>query len=74
MNTHSHIHHVSSGLCTGQHGGHTSSGSVVGVDVDGHVWETVAEGADQELAGLRLQQAGHILETKGFEEKTRHKE
>lgn len=71
MNTHSHIHHVSPGLRTGQHGGHTCSGSVVGVNMDGHIWETVPESADQKLAGLGLQQAGHILETKRFEEETR---
>lgn len=64
MQTHGHIHHISPGFRTGQHGGYTCSRSVVGVDVDRHVWETVPQGTNQKLAGLRLEQAGHVLDTK----------
>lgn len=63
--THSHVHHVRPGLGAGQHGGHTGSCRVVGVHVDGHVREAVPQGADQKLAGLGLQQAGHVLHTDG---------
>lgn len=60
-NTHSHIHYVSSSLGTGQHGGYTGSSCVVCVHMDGYIRETVSQSADQKLAGLWLQQAGHIL-------------
>lgn len=62
LNTHGHIHHVSSSLGAGQHGGHTSAGRVVRVHVDGYVWETVSQSADQKPAALWLQQAGHVLD------------
>lgn len=59
--THGHVHYVSSGFSTGQHGSYAGSSRVVCVHVDGHIWETVPQSADQELAGLGLQQAGHVL-------------
>lgn len=62
MNTHSHIHYVSSSLSTSQHGGDTGPSCVMCVHMDGYIWEAVSQRADQKLTGLWLQQAGHILE------------
>lgn len=64
MTTHSYVHYVSSSLGTGQHGGYSGPRGVVSVHVDGQVGEAVSQRANQKLAGLRLQEAGHILETK----------
>lgn len=64
LNTHGHIHHVSSSPGAGQHGGYTGAGRVVRVHVDGNVRETVSQSADQKLAALWLQQAGHVLDVK----------
>jgi len=63
--THRHIHYVSSSLSTSQHGGYTGAGRVVCVHVDGHIGEAVSQRANQKLAGLWLQQAGHILVVRG---------
>lgn len=61
INTHSHIHHVSSSLGAGQHGGYPGSSRVVCVHMDGYIGETISQGTNQKLAGLWLQQAGHVL-------------
>lgn len=65
--THRHIHNVSSGLRARQHGGHAGAGRVMRVHVNGHVRETVPQSADEQLAGLGLEQAGHILEYKDIQ-------
>ena len=70
MNTHCHINYVSSGLSTGQHGSYTGSSCVMGMHMDGHIWETVSQSTDQKLAGFWLQQASHVLVSQGEERRT----
>lgn len=68
VQTHRDVHHVSSGLGAGQHGGYAGPSGVVRVHVNGDVWEAVPQSAHQEPGGLRLQQAGHVLtEAEGAE-------
>lgn len=54
---------ISTRLSARNHGGHTGTSGVVGVDVDGKVRVTLADRADQQGGGLGLEDTGHILDT-----------
>lgn len=57
------IDSVSTSLGASNHGGHTSTGRVVGVDVDGKIGILLADGADQESGSVGLENTSHILDT-----------
>ena len=58
------IHHVGPGLRGGDHARDSHARRVVGVHVDGHVRELPPERGDQHLRGRRLEQTGHVLNSK----------
>ena len=58
------VNGISTSLSAGNHGRHTSTSRVVGVDVDRKVGVTLADTTDQQTSSLRLQNTSHILDTK----------
>ena len=58
------VDNIGTGDSAGGHGGNTSTGGVVGVDVDGEVGVLGADGANQESCSLGLENTGHIFDTK----------
>ena len=65
---HCHIHHISASLRSRKHGCYASTGSVMGVHVDGDVWILVADGRHKQLGSLWAQQTGHVLGREGLEQ------
>ena len=59
----SSIDSVGASLSTGNHGGHTSTSGVVGVDVDGEIRVLLTDGTNEEAGSARLQNTSHILYT-----------
>lgn len=57
------IDSISTSLGASNHGGHTGTGRVVGVDVDGKIGVLLADRADQEGSGVGLENTSHILDT-----------
>lgn len=62
-----HVDNVGTGLGGGEHRSGGDTGSVVGVDVDREVGVSLSDSADQELGSLRLEQTGHVLDTKNVD-------
>lgn len=57
------IDSVSTGLGASDHGSDTSTGRIVGVDVDGKVRVLFTDGTDEKGGGVGLEDTGHILDT-----------
>lgn len=60
---------IGTSLGTGNHGGDTSTGRVVSVDVDGEIGVLLADGTDEEGSGVGLEDTGHILDTEDVDVK-----
>lgn len=56
-----HVYYIGACFRASQHSCHACASCVVSVDVDGNVRKTVPQCSDQQTAGFRLQQAGHVL-------------
>lgn len=61
------VNSICSSVSTLKHGGDSSTGSVVGVDVNGEVRELLADGTNKDLSSLGLEETSHILNGKNVD-------